>query len=212
MHHLKARYEAQVARRVERFDSSTEWASQQSGSAAAWLRRVCRLSESEARATVRRAKHVRAMPWVAECWAAGSINTSHVDVIVQARNAAQDDEAFAEFEDQFANVALHGSPEDVSRVARPWRDALDNDRQPADTPAVRDYESRGLHLSKTLDGRWVENATYDAEGGSYADRAIKHMYEVLHKQGDERTPAQQRVDAQVAIYREYLAGLPEGSN
>jgi hypothetical protein len=126
--------------------------------------------------------------------------------------SAKADAAFAEFEDQFATVALHGWPEDVERVARQWRDALDADRQPDETLAVEQYESREVYLSKTLDGRYVFQGTLDAEAGGYMDRAIKHMYERQHKTNDERTPAQQRADAATAIYRMYLDGLPRGSN
>jgi hypothetical protein len=210
--HLRARLEAQLARRVDVLDRSGEWAADGAKSTAAWVRRACRVSEREARSTVRMAKQVRAMPAVAEFWAAGAISTGHVDVLTRTRLSAKADAAFAEFEDQFATVALHGWPEDVERVARQWRDALDADRQPGETLAVEQYESRELYLSKTLDGRWVENATYDAEGGGYVDRAIKHMYEAQHKANDERTPTQQRSDAMVSICRRYLDGLPRGPN
>jgi hypothetical protein len=212
LHHLKARFDAQVARRVDAFDRAVEWRSDQSGSAAAWLRTHCRLSEPEARATVRRAKQVRAMPWVAECWAAGAINTSHVDVIAGARHGARDNEAFAVYEEQFANVALHGSPEDVHRVARQWRDALDAHRQPEATQAVQDYESREFYLSQTFRGRWVFKGTLDAEAGSYVERAIAQVYERQHKADDERTPAQQRADAFTTVFAEHLERAPRGSN
>jgi hypothetical protein len=212
MFHLKARYDAQVARRVSAFDRSVEWRSDQCRSAAGWLRTHCRLSDHEAHATVRRARHMGAMPWVAECWSAGAINTGHVDVITTVRNDAHADEAFAAYEEQFVNIALEWPPEQVARVARQWRDALDNDRQPDDTQAVRDYESREMYLSQTFRGRWVLKGTLDAEAGSYLGRALRHKYDEQHRQGDERTPTQQRADALVGITCDYLAGLPEGSN
>jgi hypothetical protein len=212
LHHLRARLDAQIARRVDVLDRSGEWVADGARSCAAWVRRACRVSERDARATVRMAKQVREMPSVGELWAAGAITTGHVDVLTRARLRARADESFAAFEDQLANVALHAWPEDVERVARQWRDALDADRQPDETMAVQQYESRALFLSKTLDGRWIENATYDAEGGGYVDRAIKHMYDAQHKANDERAPAQQRSDAMVSICRRYLDGLPRGSN
>jgi hypothetical protein len=212
LQHLRARLDAQLARRVDVLDRSGEWAADGARSTAAWVRRACRVSEREARTTVRMARQVRAMPAVAELWAAGAITTGHVDVLARTRSGAKADESFAGFEDRFATVALHAWPEDVERVARQWRDALDADRQADETLAVRQYESRALYLSKTLDGRWVEHATYDAESGGYVDRAIKHMYERQHRANDERTPAQQRSDAMVSICRRYLDGLPRGSN
>src|SRR3954452_17915271 len=88
MFHLKARFDAQATRRVGALDRSREWANEQAGSCAGWLRRQCRVSKDEARSTVRRARHMGSMPWVAECWSAGAINTSHADAITTARNPA----------------------------------------------------------------------------------------------------------------------------
>src|SRR3954451_5630035 len=159
LHHLVTRMQAQLARRVDVLDRSGEWALDGARSCAAWVRRACRVSEREARSTVRMAKQVREMPAVAEFWAAGAITTGHVDVLSRARLSAKADVAFGEFEDQFANVALHAWPEDVERVARQWRDALDAERQADETLAVEDYESRGLYVSKSIDGRYVFQGT-----------------------------------------------------
>jgi hypothetical protein len=210
----RARLDAQISRRVRAFDTSGEWALDGARSASAWLRHRCRLTDRDAHRLVRTARHVDAMPAVAAAWYAGSISSAHVDVLARTRHSANADDSFAEFEATFVDVAEHGTPDDVAKIARQWRDALDADldRDGADTITERQHTARKLHLSKTMDGQWVITGNGDPETGSLIERAITAAYEKLHKAGEERSPAQQRWDALTHVCRMYLDGRSGGSN
>jgi hypothetical protein len=210
----RARLDARISRCVASFDASRVWADDGARSAAAWLRHQCRLGESEAHRLVKTARQVREMPAVDDAWRAGTISSTHVDVIARARHAAKADDRFAEFEATFVEVAEAGTPDDVAKVAHQWRDALDAelDRDADGSRTERQYEARKLHVSKTLGGTWVIGGGGDPESGSIVNDAITAAYDKLHCAGDERSPAQQRWDALTHVCRMYLDGRSGGSN
>jgi hypothetical protein len=212
LHRLQARFEAQVSRRVSVFDATHQWAADGSRSAAGWLVRHCRMLASAAHRRVKVARQLRSMPLVAAAWQSGAITTSHVEVLAKARHAAHADDRFAEMEAAFVSVAEAGTPEDVESVARQWRDALDAERQDMDSVANEQYESRYLDLSDILGGVMVLDGRADPEAASYIRRAIDREYERLHKQDDERTPGQQRMDALASMCRRDLSRQDAGSN
>jgi hypothetical protein len=169
------------------------------------------VSTSAAQLEVKTARQVREMPLVAQAWQSAAIGTEHVVTIARTRHAAHADDAFAEIEPAMVAVAKEGSPEDVSNVARQWRDALDADRQDMTSLAEREYDARGLDLAD-FDGGVVFGGRADREAGSYIRKAIAVEYEKQHKEGDPRTHSQQQIDALTVICVKYLDGLPRGSN
>jgi hypothetical protein len=211
---LRARLDAHIAERVGAFDASNEWSVDGSRSAAGWLVRHCRMAQGDAYRLVRTARHAREMPAVAQAWRAAEISSAHVDVLVRARHGAKADDRFAEFESVFVDVAKAGTPEDVAHVARQWRDALDAelDRRDAQAFAERQWAARYLHCSKVLDDALVIDGHADPESGSIIDEAIDRAYDTLHRQRDERTPAQQRLDALTHVCRQYLSNQAGGGN
>src|ERR1700710_1380286 len=58
----KARFDAQLSRRIGEFDTSVEWSVDGSRSAASWLLRDLRLATGEAHARVRVARQIAQMP------------------------------------------------------------------------------------------------------------------------------------------------------
>ncbi|MCU1426922.1 MAG: hypothetical protein JWL83_922, partial [Actinomycetia bacterium] len=171
-----------------------------------------RLALSDARRRRKVARQARAMPAAADAWQAGRITSTHMDVLARTRNAAGADDRFADIERALVTVAETGTPEDVESVARQWRDALDAERQDPTSLALRQWESRGLHLSDLLDGMMIQSGRADPEAAAYIRRAIDVEYEKQHKRDDPRTPAQQRMDALTGVCRSYLSHQGRGAN
>jgi hypothetical protein len=142
----------------------------------------------------------------------GAITTAHVEVLARTRHAARANERFAAIEPALVDVAVAGSPADLADVGRQWRDALDADRQRADTLAAHQYESRHLDVAETIDRMVYVNGLADAEQGGCIRRAIHHEVERQRKAHDDREPGQLRMDALAAICRRDLDRLPLGSN
>jgi hypothetical protein len=209
---LRSRLDAQIARRLTLFDRTKEYVLTGARSAAAWLRRQCRLHRRDANRMVKIARQVARMPRVRGSWEAGAIDTGHVAVLAAARRSARAPERFAEMEDAFVAVAEAGSPEDVTAVARQWRDALDADRQDMGTLAEHQYESRRLDVADLDGGMTFVNGQFDPEAGAAIRRAIDNEVERQRKGNDERTPSQLRADAMTAICMRDLDRLPVGSN
>jgi hypothetical protein len=205
---LRSRLDAQISRRVAGFDASSAWADDGCRSAAAWLVKHCRQRDTSARKLVLVARQARHMPLVKDAWEAGSITTQHVEVLARTRKAVRADDRFAELEASFTTLAQVGSPEDVEAAAKQFRDVVDQERRGDPDTA---HESRALYLSKILDGVRVLNGRTDALGGAIINRAVQRQVARAHKD-DGRTPAQERIDALVAICNRDLHGQPSSGN
>jgi hypothetical protein len=209
------RLDAQFARRVGELDTSVEWSVDGSRSAAGWLVANLRLASGEAHHRVRVARHSAQMPVATAAWEAGRINSRHVDALTTVRHRAEAPTEFAEFEAALVDVALAGRPEDVAKVGGQWRDALDDhlDRDGSEPPKKDvQYERRRADFSRSLDGIGILDATFDTEGAEIVATALKRCYERNHQANDPRTPARQRADAIVDIFRHYLDHQQRGTN
>lgn len=210
------RLDAQFARRVAELDTSAEWSVGGARSAAGWLVANLRLATGEAHHHVKVARQTAQMPVANDAWQEGRINSRHVDALTKVRSGADADAEFAEFEAALVDVALTGRPEDVANVGRQWRDALDDDldRDGSDSKKQKDtdHERRRADFSRTLDGIGILDGTFDAEGAEIIDTALDRCYERNHRADDPRTPAQQRADAIVDIFRHYLDHQHRGAN
>jgi hypothetical protein len=211
-----ARLEAQVARRVAELDTSVEWSVDGSRSTAGWLVANLRMATGDAHHRVKVARQIAQMPDANAVWQEGRINSRHVDAMTKVRHGAGADAEFAEFEPALVDVALTGRPEDVANVGRQWRDALDDhlDRDGSE-PTKKDdaeHERRRANFSRSLGGIGILDGTFDAEGAEIIDTALKRCYERNHQANDPRTPAQQRADAIVDIFRHYLDHQHRGAN
>ena len=212
LYQLRAQLDAQISRRLRAFDQSKEFVLSGDRSAASWLRKTCRLHGNAANEAVKVARQVAAMPLARDAWEAGAITTGHVEVLARTRRAARANERFAATEPALVEVAIAASPADLANVGRQWRDALDAERQTADTLAAHHYLSRHLDVAETIDKMVYVNGLADAEQGSYIRRAVDNEVERQRKANDDREPGQLRMDALAAICRRDLDRLPLGSN
>jgi hypothetical protein len=92
--------------------------------------------------------------------------------------------------------------------------------------AAQQHEDRRLHLSRSFDGAWVLDGTFDPVGGAVLAGALKRIEDELFdsdwaeakaRRGADvcgadlvRTPAQRRADAAVVLARR-AGALPEGA-
>ena len=210
------RLEAQLTRRVAELDTSVEWAVGGSRSAAGWLVANLRLATGDAHHRVKVARQTAQMPITNAEWQAGRITSRHVDALTKVRHAADADTEFAAFEQYLVEVARKGRPEDVANAGQQWRDALDDhlDRDGADPAKNRDaeHERRRAHFSRTLNGIGILDGRFDTEGAEIIETALRRCYERNHQADDPRTPARQRADAIVDIFRHYLDHQHRGAN
>jgi len=211
----KARIDAQFARRVAELDTSVEWSVDGSRSAASWLVRNLRLATGEAHHHVQVARQMTQMPIASAAWQAGRISGRHVDALTRIRHAADADSEFATFETYLVDVAVACRPEEVARVGRRWRDALDDhlNRDGSDPKKKdADHERRRADFSRTLNGIGILDGRFDTEGAEIIATALDRAYERDHRANDPRTPGQQRADAIVDICRNYLDHQDRGTN
>jgi Domain of unknown function (DUF222) len=208
-----ARLDAQFARRLAELDRSVEWSIDGSRSAAGWLVARTRAASGEAHHRVKVARQTAQMPIARAAWERGAIGSRHVDALTRVRSAAHADAQFAVFEPALVDVAREGRPDDVANVGRQWHDALDNDldRDGADR-TDRERERRAVRFSRSVEGVGFLDGTFDVEAAEIVERALRRGYERAHAAGDPRSPAQQRHDALVEIFRHYLDGQPRGTN
>jgi hypothetical protein len=210
----RARFDAEVARRLRAFDRSNEWSLDGSRSAAGFLLTHTRCARGEAYRRVKVARQADVLDATSAAWRAGDVTTGHVEAIAQARHAARADEAFDEFERELVSVARTGTPEDVSNVARQWRDALDADldRDGSGSQASAELERNRFDFSRSMHGRGYGSLDLDALSAERVETALNRAYDELHRADDPRSPSRQRADALVEICRSFLEARPSRAN
>jgi hypothetical protein len=195
------RLRAEAIRRVAELDSRQAHLIDGHVSAGSWLRHSTGMAPSTAREHVRVARALRDMPKTAEAFSVGDITFSHVRLLAVAADEHPD--VFLLHEEALVEAA-EGLP------VRQFRKALEYWWQAVAPEAAMDaaealHVQRRLHLSTTFEGAGVLDALLDTEAtatvraalGSFLDRAARTV-------DDDRSPAQVRADALVAMCRFYL--------
>jgi len=201
--------DAALAREMSVFDANTVWAGDGVRSAAAWTASRTELSPTHARAVVRTARDVRAMPVVDAAWRSGRIGTAKVAALVRARGVHP--ELFRECEaslvDEVEDLTVTRAEQHLARwsaVAEASREAQEAEDAGADPEAsLADDPMAGnsLHLSQTLDGRWLSDGSYDPVTGAERHHAIQARIDAkfaagAYRSDDGLTPAQRRAECE----------------
>ncbi len=193
-------FEAEWVALVGEYDRSGEWRSDGHGSAAAAMRAGCRMTNGEARSTVRLAKRLARLPLVAAAFGEGSISRAHAVVI--ARATPDRVVELDPFEHIFSGAAVDLDTSDLQDVIRNVTDAIDGDGGARSDEEI--YARRKLHSSATMGG--VRGDWFlDPESGDLVNTALAAQMETATFDGDPRTPEQLRADAFVDICRLSLA-------
>ncbi|MCZ7531383.1 MAG: HNH endonuclease [Acidimicrobiia bacterium] len=208
------RLEAQLSEKIAAFDASGEWELDGSATCQVWLRYHGRLSPSAASAKLKTARRLRLLPRTAEAFAAGEISSDHVRVIANGTDVAEsldkndqlDAEEVArlvaEAEKVFVDAARALDPGRLCRVVTHWRHAVEPQVVVADE--TEKVCRRKLHMSQTLDGRFVLDGELDLEGGAVVKTALDALMRPPCPGNPRPTASRRRADALVEVARRSL--------
>ena len=204
---MRNRLDAQIQRRLARFDKLQGYSADRALSAQAWLRWKCHLSAGEASERVKVAREMLELDITSAALAEGSISFRHAALI--ARTASELGEKWESNAEDILVTA--GKELDPSRL-RYAVGHLKHYLQPEGVlkDANESHEHRSLHLSQTLDGMFKLDGRLDAEGGAALKAALDALMTAPHH-ADRRSAAQRRADALVELARIQMdaGGLPE---
>lgn len=166
----------------------------------AWLTSTTGESPGAVRATLHLADRIQRMPIVKERFADGLLAESALRLLADAWHVDIAD-AFARDEEMLTGWAMTLAHRDFKMVLQTWR--LHADPDGAERTAQEQFESRSLHLSELLDGMGRLDGLLDPEGLRIVQEAIRALAQ--RADDDERTAAQRRADALVAMAKQALA-------
>lgn len=196
---LRARFDAAIATAVAAFDKAKLWDLDAATSMVAWLRDHAGLSRRAAARVASMARQVSKLPVTAAAWAGGTLSEGQVEAIV-ANLRPNTIGTFAAHEPELVPVLAPLPVTAVAQAMRAWAARAEAEAE-GDEPAE---PSRALHLSSTLDGRWVLDGDLDPEGGQTVATALR-LVESPDAEGEPaRLPTERRADALVDVCRFFL--------
>lgn len=187
------RLDAQILRRIERFDR--RGGAVEHGSTQSWLRSELRMTAPDAHRDVALARDLAdVLPATMAAMADGGISPQHAQAIARLRRTV-DDVAVIAAEPHLAEAARTSTPKDM----RAFTSAVAHSYSPERfADAERDdYEHRRFDAASTIHGIGVGGFTLHPAGFETVMTAIHAASRPVH--GDDRTPAQRRADALVTI-------------
>jgi len=209
---LRSRMDALVSAAVAVFDAEGAWAPCGAKTAAAWLKKDCRLPGSEAKALVRRGRVMRGRSELAVAWSSGRLGAAQVEVISHLDTPATA-EAFDRDIDMLIDQAARLSFSDFEKVAAYWLQRADPDG--ADEAGEQRRSRRHLDLDRTFGAMYVGRLVLDPISGDIVSRELERLEHILFEedwakakaeQGREpllselaRDPGQRRADALVEM-------------
>src|SRR5260370_19955752 len=165
-----------------------------------WLSRAGRLLPGAALQRAEVARNLPSLPDTCQALAHGQIGFHHAAVIAHSVTEVGV-EAVARQESVLLDAAQNCDPKRLSYATRTIRYCEDADGALA--ADNKNYDSRYLHISQTLDGIYVIDGRLDAEGGAIVRAAIgacQHPFQP----NDQTTGGQRRADALVELCRQRL--------
>jgi hypothetical protein len=164
------------------------------------------------RRLVRRGRHLRHLPVVAQAFEEGDITSAHLDTVADLRRAGTED-ALARDEEMLVSQAKRLRFEQFTRVAAYWDQLADPDGTEDLAEARR--ARRDVYLESTISGMYLGQMTLDPISGSIVtnelDRIERELFKADWARAREelgkdptvddlwRTPAQRRADALVEM-------------
>jgi hypothetical protein len=192
---LRDRLDARIAEAVGAFDTAKLWDLDGATSMTAWLRASAGMTRSPAGRLAMLGRRMRQLPVCAKAYADGSLSGGQVETIL----ANVDDSTVELFASQEAEVVPYLVPLTVAGTARAMGAWKERAKVEAELP---EEPERSLHLSQTLDDRYVLDGSFDSEGGATVSAALRLAS--VDDPGSARTPAAVRADALVTVARHFL--------
>jgi Domain of unknown function (DUF222) len=194
---LRDRLDARISDAVAAFDRAGRWELDGATSLTAWLTDRARLPRPHAAAMSSRARKLAQLPVTARAWRDGVLSGGQVEAI--ASNLDADTLGlFACHEPAMVPTLVDLSVRDTATAMRAWRECASAGRDPRPEPA------QGLHLSRTLAGRWRLDANLGPETGELLSTALRLAQSPDTDGEPARTPATRRADALGDICRHFL--------
>jgi hypothetical protein len=191
---LRDRLDARIAAAVGEFDSHALWDVDGATSMTAWLRAIAAMTPRSAGRLASMGRRLRQLPMCAAAYRDGTLSAGKVEAILAQLDDSTVDllaEAEAELIPYLAPLTVAG----CSRAMAAWKARVHQPAEPTEP-------ERSLHLSCTLDDRYVLDGSLDAVGGATVATALR-----LAATDDTdvvRTPGTRRADALVDVCRFYL--------
>jgi hypothetical protein len=187
------RLDAQILRRVERFDR--RGGAVDHGSTQSWLRSELRMTAPDAHRDVLLARNLAdVLPATMAAMADGGISPEHAHAISRLRRTL-DDVAVVAAEPHLAEAARSSTPKDIRAFTASVAHSYSPERF---ADAERDdYEHRRFDAASTIHGLGVGGFTLHPAGFETVMTAIHAASRATA--GDDRTPTQRRADALVTI-------------
>ena len=192
--------EAEWLAKVGEYERSREWQADGYLSAAAALRKRCRMTYGIAAGHVRLARRLEQLPATARAFAVGEISRRHAQVIADAYTPERA-AGLAASDPIFAAAARHVDVKDLAGLVGHAVDAIDGDGG-AGSDAAQHAQNR-FHVSP-LGDRIVADGTFDAESGEIVMTALDAMHATLARPGDTRHRSVRHADALIEICRRSL--------
>ena len=178
-----------------------------------WLTGHCRLSGREAAGLVRAGRRLRALPSLAEAYAAGAVTPAHVGVVTGAvtpgriAQAAEQGIDLDRTDQILTEAALALGPEDTAQAVRRWVAGIDPDGVLDDAAGL----PRVFRLGRSTGGRTYLSGHLDPVGAETVHTALEAVMNGHRPAGDRRTHAERQGDALVELCRQALhgGGLPD---
>ncbi len=195
---LRSRFDAALVAALGTFDGTQMWDMDGSSSMTAWLRSRGMVAP-DAGWFASAAKRLRSLPVLRAAWSEGRLGEGQVKAILANIHNRRVD-VFADQEADLVPALVGLSVADTQAAMNAWKtyaEALDDH----DLPAM---PTREAYMSKTLDGRWEQRGSYDAEGGAVIDAALQLVMDTESEEEWSLSAPQRRANAFVNVCRHFL--------
>jgi hypothetical protein len=186
------------------------WRSDRSLSAPARLSREINSSQRSCRARLREARRLVDVPGVVAAVGGGELSVEHVELLGRAQRVAPRE--YASDEVMLVGQCALLRFKQAEQVVAYWRLHVDPDGATDD--AAADTERASAHVSATLDGTVILNATLTGVGADTFQRELQRLCDQIRhtdtRSGVTRTAAQRRAAALVEMATR-SASTPEGA-
>ncbi len=204
------RLDAEIARRLERWDRSSVWSGDGSRSPSARLARDGRLSPREAGRTVRRARRCAAMPRTVEAWRRGEVGTDLVDLLGLAAAGGRR-ALFARDEALLLGECEGRSFAQAGKLVAYWRHRADAELRPDGAPPPPPTH---MQIGTTFDGAVTGDFTLDPIGGAAVTEALRRierdLYRADQRAGRHRTRPERLAAALVEMAHRAMTSPADG--
>jgi hypothetical protein len=192
---LRDQLDARIAEAIGAFDAHGLWDIDAATSMTAWLVSSASMTRRAAARLASVSRRLRQLPVCATAYSDGTLSGGQVEAIVANLDDATVDlfaEAEAELVPYLAPLTIAG----CGGAMAAWKERAQADQVEPTEP------ERSLHLSQTIDDRYMVDGSLDAEGGAVVATALRLA--TTEDTDAARTPATRRADALVEVCRFFL--------